>query len=425
MLPALSFVLGLLAQNAPFQTSPAQPDTAAARYEVSLWTIDQGAAVWERFGHNALLIRDRTTGEELAWNWGLFDFSADDFLVRFLRGSMEYSMGPFEPGALLASYVAADRTVYSNQVLLSDEEAGALNQLVLRNFLPENRSYVYHYFRDNCSTRIRDALDRVTGGVLRETFDGRGVSRSYRWHTRRLVQATLWIDQGLSFLLGTRGDPARSDWEAMFVPMEMMTLLEGARRSVGPDGTAPFLGPREVLYQGSRPPAPDSPPTLSAAWVVLGLGLGGGLVAMGRLARRSPTWGRWALSLAAASWGLFSAGLGGLLVMAWFTDHDFIQRNVNLLHLSPLGLLLAVASLGAAVSGGSGRAQAAALVVASLIVALSLLTALVEATPLLDQGNGEVLAIALPVNTALAWAFWRARAERASRQPAPSRTSPA
>ncbi|MSR22697.1 MAG: DUF4105 domain-containing protein, partial [Gemmatimonadetes bacterium] len=333
MLPALSLVLGMVAAMHPDpaqQPPPGNAEAASApsedRYEIFLWTVDQGDHVWERFGHNAILIRDRATGQELAWNWGLFDFNDADFLSRFLRGSMLYSMGPADPGALLNSYVSADRTVYANRILLTQEEAAELDSRVRRNFLPENRNYLYHYFRDNCSTRVRDALDGVLGGLLRETFESRTTPESYRWHTRRLVQETLWIDQGLSFLLGTRGDLPRSEWEAMFVPMELMRLLEEVDRpsgnsgTGGPGGAGPLLAPREVLFQGSRPPAPAGPPAFSALWLVLGVGLGGALAGLGRLAGRGRGWARWAVGLGVAGWGLFSAALGGILVMAWFTD---------------------------------------------------------------------------------------------------------
>ena len=50
-------------------------------------------------------------------------------------------------------------------------------RLELQRFLqwnerPENRFYHYDYYRDNCSTRVRDALDRVLGGRIAAQTDG-------------------------------------------------------------------------------------------------------------------------------------------------------------------------------------------------------------------------------------------------------------
>ncbi|MFW5904651.1 MAG: DUF4105 domain-containing protein, partial [bacterium] len=176
------------------------------RLRVFLLTMGPGDEVWERFGHNALLIRDDLTGEATAWNWGLFDFGAVDFIPRFLRGTMLYSMGPAPLEPFLESYRRANRSVYANELHLTPEEAEELDAFVRWNYRPENRQYRYDYFRDNCSTRLRDALDGILGGVLRQRFAGRETPRTFRWHSRRMVQELFWIDQGMSHLMGPRGD---------------------------------------------------------------------------------------------------------------------------------------------------------------------------------------------------------------------------
>ena len=58
--------------------------------EVYLMTMGQGDMVWERYGHNAIGIRNRQTGEDVVYNWGLFSFDEPGFIGRFLRGEMMY-----------------------------------------------------------------------------------------------------------------------------------------------------------------------------------------------------------------------------------------------------------------------------------------------------------------------------------------------
>jgi hypothetical protein len=381
---------------------PSAPDS---RYEVHLLTMDQGDEVWEQFGHNALLIRDGLTGEELAWNWGLFNFEDVDFLPRFLRGTMRYTMGPMDPDALVASYVAYNRSVYAHRIHLSDEEAAELDAFVRWNFLPENRAYIYHYFLDNCSTRIRDALDGVLGGLLQDTFADRQTSRSFRWHARRLVQGTTWIDQGLSFLLGLRGDRPITEWEAMFIPMELMTLLEEMERPDGAGGSIPLLGQRVVLFESDRPATPAEAPPFRLGWVILGLLPAGLLAALSRPVRNGRRWAQVSLGATVASWGAFAGLLGTLLVLAWFTDHDFIQVNLNLFYLSPLALLLPFTTAVALLGSGQTALRAGLLSagIAVTVAFLSVVASILQLTPLLDQGNGEVIAVALPVNLSFAW----------------------
>ena len=424
------------------------------RYEVLLLTMEPGDEVWELFGHNAILIRDRLLGQDIAWNWGLFDFEQVDFLPRFLRGEMLYSMGPADPVPFIAAYERANRTVHAHEIFLTDAEAAALDALVRTNFLPENRDYIYHYFLDNCSTRIRDALDSVLGGLLYERFAARETPETFRWHARRLVSVVGWVDQGLSFLLGTRGDRAITEWEAMYVPMELMVLLEGVERVDATGVSRPLLGPRQVMFEADREPTPTAPPPFNALWAVLGMALAGTLGGLGfaglglsgpsgpgargagtrallagadspqegpRGGPRGGPGGIAALAFLAGvvAWGVLAGALGLLLVLAWFTDHDFIHRNLNLFHMSPLALLLAPAMLAAVL--GRGRfafdAGRVATGLAVAIAALSVATALLQLTPLLHQGNAEVIAVALPVNLALGWVMLRFRSATAGQLP--------
>jgi hypothetical protein len=401
---------------APPAQIPAETDTLAGSPDgplrVFLLTMDQGDEVWEKFGHNALLVRNEATGEEVAWNWGLFDFGDVDFIPRFLRGTMRYSMAGFPPDLMLQEYIRADRSVYANEVRLTASQAAELDAFVRWNAREENRHYIYDYFRDNCSTRIRDVLDRVLNGRLQAHFDDRVTPHSYRWHTRRLVQGTAWIDQGLSFLLGLRGDRPTTEWEGMFIPMVMLELLEGFEVSAPGEsgGTVSLLGPRQVVYQATRPPAPAAPPSFSFGFLLAGLGLALALawpavrIAGGERRRLERVF----LAGLALGWSLFAGALGILLVTAWFTDHVFIQGNLNLFHLSPLALPMGLLLLPSVFSpelarGWPGRGAWA---MAALVASLSLLVALLQGVQLLIQGNAEVVAVALPVNLALAWVAW-------------------
>ena len=58
--------------------------------EVSLITYGPGAIYWERFGHDAIRIRDRVSGESADFNYGVFDFEDRAFLWNFARGYMRY-----------------------------------------------------------------------------------------------------------------------------------------------------------------------------------------------------------------------------------------------------------------------------------------------------------------------------------------------
>ena len=149
-----------------------------------------GTRVWERFGHNAILVDDRQRGTRTAYNYGLFDFRQEDFLLRFIQGRMWYWMQGLDADAMVRSYVRDNRSVWVQELDLSPEERLALRDFLVWNERPENRHYRYDYYRDNCSTRVRDALDRVLNGRLRARTDSVATGTTYRFHTKRLTART-------------------------------------------------------------------------------------------------------------------------------------------------------------------------------------------------------------------------------------------
>ena len=79
---------------------------------------------------------------------------------------------------MIAAYHELGRTITLQRLDLTPAQAAALRDFVQWNSLDENKYYRYDYFRDNCSTRLRDAIDRVLGGALRARDRHRAARRS-------------------------------------------------------------------------------------------------------------------------------------------------------------------------------------------------------------------------------------------------------
>src|SRR5690348_17652609 len=65
-------------------------DAPGADLRVDLYTYGPGTIYWERFGHDALVITDTSSGEAYSFNYGMFDFDQKDFYLNFARGIMIY-----------------------------------------------------------------------------------------------------------------------------------------------------------------------------------------------------------------------------------------------------------------------------------------------------------------------------------------------
>jgi len=394
---------GVLTLQAPAgavaQASPAAAEPGS-ELTIYLVTMGPGDAVWERFGHNALWVHDAATGQDLAYNYGMFDFDEPGYLRNFIRGRLNYWVQPVDAGAMVRAYAAANRSVWVQELNLTPAQRLELKRFLEWNSLPENRTYRYDYYRDNCSTRVRDAIDMVLGGRLRQVLDAEPSGMTYRAHTRRLVADDLPVFYGLEVAMTRAIDEPLSLWDESFLPME---LMENVRRVTVTDAAgreAPLVKAETLLFEASRPALPEGVPDRVPASLAAGTLFGAALALSGRGAARRRG-ARAAFLLLAMVWATVTGALGTLLTFLWVgTDHWVTYGNENLLQANPLSLALVVL-LPLATKRGA-RAVTALHWTATAVALLSVAGFVLQALPGLDQVNGEIIALALPVHVGLA-----------------------
>ncbi len=388
------------ARPAAGQAGPAPWAGEAPEAGVYLLTMGVGAAVWERFGHNMIWIRDPETGTDLAYDWGVFSFQQENFLLRFVQGRMRYWMRGSPADSEIRRYVRAGRSVWVQELALTPAQRDSLRDFLAWNALEENKYYRYDYYWDNCSTRVRDALDRVLGGAIRRALDSVPAGGTFRFHTRRLTTNDVGIYTGLLVGLGPMVDRPVTAWDEAFLPLAFREDVRRVRVAA-PDGSSIPLVIREAtLFASDAYPVPDTPPRWTRWYLVVGLLVGVGLATAGGGARL----GRMAWSAAAVGWSLVTGLAGAVLAAIWaFTDHAVAYWNVNLLQLTLFALALALI-LPAFLRGAAWAARPAR-TLAALVAGASLLGMAVA--PVLQQVNGELLAFLVPANVGLAMGVWR------------------
>jgi hypothetical protein len=382
-------------------------DSARARrgetLVVSLLTYGPSDIVFEKFGHIALGIRDTVSGRDVAFNWGMFSFSQPHFLWRFLTGDTSYWMEGFDTKAFNADYAGDNRTIRQQRLALTPLERGTLLDFVTWNARPENKFYRYDYYQDNCSTRIRDALDWVLRGRLKPELNVPGPGRSWRSETERISASSLPMYAGIEIALGKNADARLSKWEEAFLPERLAEHFESVVLR-GEDGRRYRLVESDtVLFTANRIPMPSEPPEWLMMAALLGLTLAGTIAVLAD-ARGRVT--RVLLASLVALWYFVGGVLGTALLLAGtVTWHEpYMGKNTTLLQLHPLLLVASVAVPIALLRHARTRA---AFGVSTTIAALSVVGVLLQVVPGLSQRSGVVLAVTVPVHIALAIAVWR------------------
>ncbi len=383
----------------------AEPDSTDDSLSVYLLTVGQGDAVWEHFGHNAIGIRDRRTNSDVLYNWGLFDFGQPDFIARFVHGDTRYWTAGSPATVDIPFYEHENRDITIQELNLTSTQRRALLAFVQWNSREENKYYRYDYFRDNCSTRVRDALDRVLNGALRAATSSEITTQSYRDHALRLMTGEVLVATGIDIGLGRPADRPISVWEEMFIPMRMRDRLRSVQVTDADGHVVPLVASERQVWRSGRRPEAHTPPRRAPAFLLLGTAVAALLlVAAGVVGPRATPRAGVARALAVI-WSLLVGTIGVLLLYLRFgTAHIFAYHNLNLLQYNPLwgvvGLLLPFAR----------RGTRLARFVVDLVLLGGLLTAaamLVSGIPSLRQDNLAVVLLAAPVNVAVAVAAWR------------------
>jgi hypothetical protein len=393
---------------------PTNRPTDGSRLAAYLVTFGPGPAVWERFGHNALWIRDTVSGENHAWDYGRFAFG-DGFLTQFARGKLLYWMGKDDGLRVVNGYVRNHRAVYLQELDLTPGERVKLREFLDANYARDQGRYRYDYYLDNCSTRIRDAIDAVIGGRIRATLDSGASGTTFRWHTRRSLENNLFTWAATDAGLGPLVDRPITRYAETFLPGKLREYVRTVTYTDDQGRTHPLVRGEITLAESDRYLVPDAPTEWIARFVVIGLVLGLALLALGAAARDNGL-ARWTFGFLGGTWAL-TAGLGGaLLLFLWLgSDHAVAWRNQNLWNFNLLGLALAPLIPGA-LRRDPVRVKPA-LGLAFLLVVAPVLGVIAKGLPGWGQANAEIIALTLPLHAGLALGL---RAAIRSPLPAPS-----
>ena len=376
----------------------ARPDTL----KVYLVTFGPGEEIFEKFAHNAIWIHDPSSPEkyrDVAFNYGLFNFGGD-FVYRFARGDMRYWMGGYGALEMIQLYQDDNRNIGSQELNLNPRQAQQLSDFLWDNAAVANRYYAYNYYTDNCSTRVRDALDRVLQGQIKRQTQDVITTHSYRFHTLRIISSNPVLYVCLQMLLGEPADRPISRWDEMFLPIAMQNHLRDVKVMDEAGNWVPLVGSERTIFCGTRLPVAALPPPWGKYFTLAGILTALALFLLHAASQRS-RWARRAMLLLAMAWS-FLIGFGGsfLALATLLTTHWPIYYNQNLLQFFPPAILTVFVLPKA--FRGQPRALRRAMRLSLLTLASSLIGVVLKIMPVGSQDNWSIIFWVLPVHMVLA-----------------------
>jgi Domain of unknown function (DUF4105) len=194
--------------------------------EVSLLTCNPGNEVYSTFGHSAFYIKDTVHKIDRVYNYGTFSYD-DDFLYKFLKGDLDYFLSVSNLEEFMWEYEMENRGVTKQVLNLSWAQKQKLYELLQENYLPQNRVYHYDFLFDNCSTRLRDILEKATHDGIHYDFSFITISnktnnQSYRNMIDDYAAHLKWLTFGMDLMIGVPSDHKAKPREHLFLPDNLM-----------------------------------------------------------------------------------------------------------------------------------------------------------------------------------------------------------
>lgn len=310
--------------------------TAAAGNDsirLSLLTCAPGEEIYSLFGHTAIRYENPSQGIDVVFNYGLFSFNTPNFIFRFSLGETDYQLGVTEYERFASEYEYYERSVWQQTLNLTDQEKAELIRLLQENYRPENRTYRYNYFYDNCATRPRDKIEEsITGQVIypAEPQDG---SRTFREIVHQYCKGHPWSRFGIDLCIGSEADRPITQRQMMFAPFYLMDAFAGAQ--IKNDSIQrPLVSSTELIVDATPEPENSgwTPTPLQCSLLLFMLTAAATIYG---IRRRTGLWGV----------DLFLFGMAGIVgcvlaFLALFSEHPTVSSNFLLFVFHPGQLLL-------------------------------------------------------------------------------------
>lgn len=301
--------------------------------EISLVTCYPGSRNYELYGHT--MIRVQIEGQDLLFNYGIFNFKQSGFIYRFVKGDCDYSLAAYPMQYLTQGY--EDRKIVEQVLDLDDAQKVDIISFLWNNVQPENAVYRYGWAYNNCATKPRDIIENAVGGSLEYGNPKRGEA-TFRSIMAYFDKNYPWQQFGIDMVLGYDLDHKLDYREQMFSPIILMEAMADATQER--DGKRiPVVKATNILVEGGDEGAVLGPtPMVLTPMFVLTLLL---VIVLAvtikeRLGKRHYRW------LDSVVFGVY--GLVGVLVafLTFVSSHYGTSSNLHIVWLHPLLLLPAI-----------------------------------------------------------------------------------
>lgn len=282
--------------------------------KVSILTCGTGNESYSLYGHTGIRIKDEINNIDVVYNYGTFDFNTPNFILKFVKGDLQYFVSTSYYPDFEYSYRYENRSIYQQTLNLSQEKKQFIFDNLNNSLKSEERFYMYKFIDKNCTNMVVDKINYVLKDSVITTK--KPVEISYREILFSYSKDHFFEQLGINIIFGAKVDKKA---DRLFLPFELLEVLKETKHN-----NQLLITNTETLFEAK--PSSFTPSILNSIYTVIVV-----LLLIVLVNKKS-------LNLIY----FMSIGLIGLFLclVGFYSFHEEVTWNYNALLFNPLYLIL-------------------------------------------------------------------------------------
>ncbi|MFV7236115.1 DUF4105 domain-containing protein [Flavobacterium sp. ZB4R12] len=189
--------------------------------KVSVLTCGTGNESYSMFGHTAIRINDAYNNIDVVYNYGAFDFNTPNFVLKFIKGDLQYFAVSHSYADFINEYTYEKRSVYEQELNIPSNLKQQLFDNLNISLASGESHYTYKFIDKNCTSMVVDIINKTldTIAIVKNT----DTDITYRTILYPYFDNHFYEKLGTSIIFGKKVDGLGTQ---IFLPFELQKSLK-------------------------------------------------------------------------------------------------------------------------------------------------------------------------------------------------------
>ena len=197
--------------------------------KVSIITIGTASPSYALYGHTGIRFKDDINNLDVVFNYGAFDFETPNFMLRFVKGDLQYFVTSNTFAEFEYSYRYENRSIYEQKLEIPIEKIRLLYSNINNSLNSEERYYTYKFIDKNCTTMVIDKVNDVLGTNVIDFQKSQ--EQSFRSVLFPYTNNQFLLQLGINIIFGKKVDAKPTK---LFLPLDLMRELKTTKYNEKP-----------------------------------------------------------------------------------------------------------------------------------------------------------------------------------------------